>query len=65
MRDSCGSGEPRETPQVHSAEEAPGSPAESECLQRKLTPRQTGFNIYHKAESKAFLTDLQRREDHA
>ncbi|MDQ7864229.1 hypothetical protein RCO48_33485 [Peribacillus frigoritolerans] len=32
VRDSCGKSVPRETPQA-SAEEAPGPPAESECLE--------------------------------
>ncbi|MFJ5750634.1 hypothetical protein ACIP97_18955 [Peribacillus frigoritolerans] len=35
VRDSCGNTRPRETPQAQSAEEAPGPPAESECLERK------------------------------
>ncbi|MES1041171.1 hypothetical protein FOA20_17145 [Peribacillus simplex] len=33
----AGNARSRETPQAQSAEEAPGPPAESECLERKST----------------------------
>ena len=41
VRDSCGKSRQRETPQEQSDEEAPGPPAESECLKRKSTSRKT------------------------
>ncbi|MGE8018927.1 hypothetical protein ACQKOM_08405 [Peribacillus frigoritolerans] len=43
VRDSCGKSSPGETPQAQGAEEAPGPPAESECLEfsKKLW---TSFN---------------------
>jgi hypothetical protein len=45
--DSYGSADQRETPQEQSDEEAPGPPAERECLQRKSTGK---FNRAQKIE---------------
>ncbi|PAW28577.1 hypothetical protein BKC07_12445 [Peribacillus simplex] len=47
VRDSCGKAWPRETPQARSVEEAPGPPAESECLEWKST-----FEFYKQKKHK-------------